>query len=139
MSKFNIKTFIPGSEISDFQIFFLSKGLNAGKPLEAPCPNCFVFKCESMEQVKLYKSIGYILWRKQSYIPYLTGSVIPFIRIDDFREIFSLGIEQIKDNSRLTQILTQLQAFEELEKAYIKNLSLIQEAKKALYSKMFNL
>ncbi|MCP9761513.1 DUF6943 family protein [Lacihabitans soyangensis] len=136
MSKFNIKTFIPGSVNSDFQLYFLSKGLNAGKPLEVPCPNCFVLKCESIEQVKLYKSIGFMLWRKQSFIPYLTGSVIPFIRIDDFRKIFSLGIEQTIDNRRFTQILTQLQAFEELEKTYIKNLSLIQEAKKALYSKM---
>ena len=137
MSNQIIKTFKKGSNTANFQLFFLSKELNSGKPLENPCPNCFVINCESQEQVKFYKCVGYALWKKQIYSPYLTGSVVPFIRIGDFRIVFSQGVKLAQKNQNFRKMIAQLQAFEQLESTYLKSLNLIQEAKKAIYFNMF--
>jgi hypothetical protein len=137
MHNLNIKTFQTDSQKSDFQLFILSKGLNSGKPLDDPCPNCFVLVCESLEELQFYKSVAYMLWKKQVFTPYLSGSVVPFIRINDFKKVFLKGISKFMDNPQFTKMMTQFQAFEALECTYLKSLSLIEEAKKIICLKMF--
>ena len=44
MINYSIKCFISNdtNEVLSTQFFILNKGLNSGKPLLKPCPNCFI-------------------------------------------------------------------------------------------------
>ena len=69
--------------------FILNKGLNSGKPLKKPCPNCFVISCNSeSEKESLYWTVYSLHQGKQFQIA-LVGSVIPFIRKNDLIKIIA--------------------------------------------------
>ncbi len=81
MSTFQIKTHQIGRTYTAPHFFILNKGLNNGKPLDEPCPNCFVIiattkaKRESLYYLCLSLKVG------KFFAYYLKGSVIPFIGI----------------------------------------------------------
>jgi hypothetical protein len=52
MKKLKIKTHQMKNAYTENHFFILSKGLNAGKPIEKPCPNCFVMLAKSEEEKK---------------------------------------------------------------------------------------
>ncbi len=89
MHSIKIHTFNPSKPCADreFYIYILSKGLNSGKPLEHPCPNCFVLECNSQSENVFYHSLLFGLWKIKYFHPYLTGSVIPFLRLSDLKSI----------------------------------------------------
>jgi len=95
MSNFKMITYRPECEYKGPHFFILSKGLNSGKPLKKPCPNCFVISCNSeIEKENLYW-IVYSLHQGKQFQIALVGSVIPFIRKDDLIKI-------IKDAQQVT-------------------------------------
>jgi hypothetical protein len=49
MSTFIVKSSTAKTETSKPYFFVLNKGLNSGKPLQLPCPNCFIIQTESEE------------------------------------------------------------------------------------------
>lgn len=67
--------------------FILNKGLNSGKPLNTPCPNCFVCIAENEAVREFLYWLCFGLWRSNSFHFYLKGSVIPFITIDEIRKV----------------------------------------------------
>ena len=69
-----------GQQLPGIHFFILSKGLNAGKPLDAACPNCFVFSCQSEEERDKYFWLCYGLWQSNHFRVHLVGSAIPFLR-----------------------------------------------------------
>lgn len=76
-----IKCYSSTIQLSSHHFFILSKGNNSGKPLDKPCPNCFVALCTSQDQKEFYYWLTYALWKSKVYYHNLYGSVIPFIRI----------------------------------------------------------
>ena len=50
MSTFELKTHKTGRTYSNPHFFILNKGLNSGKPLINPCPNCFVVTTSTEEE-----------------------------------------------------------------------------------------
>ena len=77
--KNRITCYSAGQQLPGIHFFILSKGLNAGKPLDAACPNCFVFSCKSEEDRDKYFWICYGLWQSNHFRVHLVGSVIPFL------------------------------------------------------------
>jgi len=69
--------------------FILNKGLNSGKPLKKPCPNCFVINCNSESEKESLYWIVYSLHQGKRFQIALVGSVIPFIRKNDLIKIIS--------------------------------------------------
>ena len=61
-----------GQSISKNHFFILSKGLNAGKPLTEPCPNCFVFHAETEQEkdfyIGLYSACGKLINLKFTWL-----------------------------------------------------------------------
>lgn len=51
-----IYTYSPKNATTAFDLYALSKGLNSGKPLEKPCPNCFVISCRNAEELDQYRT-----------------------------------------------------------------------------------
>ena len=80
LMKNRITCYSAGQQLPGIHFFILSKGLNAGKPLDAACPNCFVFSCKSEEDRDKYFWICYGLWQSNHFRVHLVGSVIPFLR-----------------------------------------------------------
>lgn len=67
--------------------FILSKGNNAGRPMDKPCPNCFVVisKCPNEKQILYWLCFG--LWQCRCFESHLVGSVIPFLRLPELKSI----------------------------------------------------
>ncbi|NEW80619.1 MAG: hypothetical protein GZ086_14620 [Gelidibacter sp.] len=93
MSTFEIKTHRTGRTYSEPHFFILNKGLNSGKPMPEPCPNCFVITVNSDElrESLFYLCLSLKIGRYFTY--YLKGSVIPFICITDTKTVIKTALQ----------------------------------------------
>lgn len=116
-----------------FTVFALCKGLNSGKPLEKPCPNCFAILCQDEQQKEFYKSLLYGLWISKAFHPILVGSVIEFIRINDFKKLVaeSAAFLQPKQTA-FENDLKKIKSYEQLERQYLSQAALLSDLKKAI-------
>ena len=115
--------------------FILSKGLNAGKPLDKPCPNCFVLFAKSEEEKNKLYWFCHGLWQGDFFRPFLTGSVIPFIRIDDLKTVISEALSKVDLNEFEKSILL-MQGLQKHQENISKQLELVRHAKKTLMYKI---
>lgn len=95
MHFFDIKTHHIGRTYSKPHFFILNKGLNSGKPLTLPCPNCFVVTTTSKEEKNTLFHLTMMLQIGGFFTFYLKGSVIPFISINDCKNTLKKGIKSI--------------------------------------------
>lgn len=116
-------------------LFILSKGLNAGKPLIKPCPNCFAVELESSQETQRFRSLCFVLFQSQIFKQYLKGSVVPFLSIGDFRSILNkyseLALNLPLDFEKLVDMLVEI---EHQELANKKMMKLLSDYRKALIS-----
>ena len=96
-------------------VYVLSRGLNSGKPLDVPCPNCYQIITPNPKQAK---AVARILFESGSLRPYLHGSVIEFVRIDVYRSQFTKLWETL-DAERISVVTAKLDALDQ----YLVNLS----------------
>ena len=112
---YQIKTHKLNREYNQPHYFLLSKGLNSGRPMDKPCPNCFVVttETEEMRESLFYLSLSLKEGRYFSY--YLRGSVILFITIDDTRKVLNTAIRNYEQQQweLKVQKLKQITKFEE--------------------------
>jgi len=131
MKAVKIFTYNPKNQKSEFEIYALSKGLNTGKPLDIPCPNCFVISCRNAQELDVYRIMLFGLWKTKAFHQLLVGSVIPFIRINDFKNLI---FEQIKHIQGKEQVFTndfqKVKSLEQKERAMYEQLLLISELKR---------
>ena len=139
MQTFIVKSASVKGEIRKPHFFVLNKGLNSGKPLLLPCPNCFKIEAENEEFKETLYWVSFALWRAKAFHPFLIGSVIPFIRIGDYKQLINENLEIVKASpAEFTETLKKLQFIELKEKQFKENLRLIQELKHAYVYKYFN-
>jgi hypothetical protein len=134
----NIKTHKMENEyVNQNHFFILSKGNNAGKPLDLPCPNCFVLTARNLQEKEYYYWLCYGLWIGGFFRPVLTGSVISFIRIAELYQVICEAKSKVELRREAllnsVEILNKLSAHEE---NLFKQLQLIKQAKKALMYKV---
>ncbi|WP_044398488.1 hypothetical protein [Lacinutrix sp. Hel_I_90] len=146
MSTFELKTHKSGRTYSNPHFFILNKGLNSGKPLANPCPNCFVVTTKTEEAKNTLFHLSMMLQIGGFYAYYLKGSVIPFISIDDCRNTLKKGLKQNKNSGfelqkqiNLVSVISkkekELQNFIDkmsvLKVAYIRNCFKVMQSKEA--------
>jgi hypothetical protein len=136
MSNFEIKTHRSGRIYNTPHFFILNKGLNSGKPMQKPCPNCFVIttSTEEAKQTLFYLCLSLKIGQYFAY--YLKGSVIPFITINDCLKVLKTAYFQNSMNDKLLKkhILTinyiiqkeellkqNLESIKQLKVAFIRN------------------
>ncbi len=137
MLKSKIKTHKIGNKYQQERFFILSKGNNAGKPLPEYCANCFVFLADDVEEKEFYLFLFYGLWQGGLFKPFITGSVIPFIRIDDLIKVVEEASKKV--SLRPKDYADSVQLMKELEKhntILLKQIELIKQARKALMYKV---
>ena len=136
MITFSIQCFNPTStnEVLPNQFFILNKGLNSGKPLLNPCPNCFVLTAANEQEKEFLFWLCWGLWQSNKFHYLLTGSVIPFIRLSEFKAfITQQAANAFVAKHQYQKTINTLQQLESLEIKYKQNLQLIQKAKKAIF------
>lgn len=131
MKAVKIITYSPKNQKSDFEFYALSKGLNSGKPLDMPCPNCFVISCRNAEELDVYRSLLFGLWKSKAFHQFLIGSVIPYIRIGDFRKFVLEQMEHLKNKEKTyREDVRKFQVLEQKEQQLYQQLALISELKR---------
>lgn len=128
---FQLKTYRNGMKVEKHSFFILNRGLNTGKPMNEPCPNCFVCSCESKEDKEKMYWLLFALWQSKVIRRQLIGSVIPFIRKRELEEI----IKQQTQERILSVIQKSIPVVHELqqkEQAFLKMSALVRELKTAL-------
>src|SRR5690554_2841173 len=89
MSKFKMITYRPEGGYNSPHFFIPNQGLNSGKPLKKPCPNCFLISSNSESEKESLYWIVYSLHQGKRFQIALVGSVIPFIRKNDLIKIIT--------------------------------------------------
>ncbi len=135
MKTLRIKTHQMKNVYTENHFFILSKGLNAGKPMEKPCPNCFVLFAKSEEEKNQLNWLCYGLWQGNFFRPFLTGSVIPFIRLDDLKTVINEAFTKV-DFNEFEKSISMIQGLQKHQEHISKQLELIRQAKKALMYKI---
>ncbi len=135
MKTIRIKTHKMKNTYNENYFFILSKGLNAGKPLDKPCPNCFVLLAKSEEERNQLYWLCFGLWQAHFFHPFLTGSVIPFIRLDDLKTVISEALSKVS-TAEFNKSITVMQSLQKHQEGILKQLELIRQAKKALMYKI---
>ena len=124
MQSVKIYTFNPKNQINEFDVFALCKGLNSGKPLEKPCPNSFVIACKNQAEKDFY--------------PFHTGSVIPFIRISDFKEVVKEQANRVSIKPKdFLQDVEKVKLIEAKQKQIYEQMALLNDVKRALIYRHF--
>lgn len=131
MKAVKIFTYNPKNQKLAFEFYALSKGLNTGKPLDIPCPNCFVISCRSAQEMDIYRSLLFGLWKTKAFHQLLVGSVIPFIRINDFKSfIFEQANHLQGKELAFKKDVGKVKALEQKERLMYEQLLLISELKR---------
>ena len=139
MINFQMKHHQNGTSYSKPHFFILNKGLNTGKPLSEPCPNCFVIQFGCNEDSENMESICKSLWRVKFWHRFLIGSVIPYIRINDFSKNLTLKSNaMMQDFEQHKKNIAALKLLELKEKQFHENINLINDMRRVILHRYCN-
>lgn len=133
MPSFIIKTHQPKTSYKGNQIFILNKGMNSGKPQKEPFTNSFVINFANPEDAETIYWLAYSLWKARFWHQSLCGSVIPFLRIKEFKKEFISKVAELLQEHELhkTQVKA-LRLLELQETQFQKNILLINEMRRII-------
>lgn len=136
MPNFIIKTHQKDTTYKGSQIFILNKGMNSGKPKKEPFTNSFVISCPDEKDAETVYWLAYSLWKSNFWHQFLIGSVIPFLRINDFKKDFDCKVNEMIQEHELHQKQVQaLRLLEQKEDQLHKNIILINEMRRAILNR----
>jgi hypothetical protein len=123
---FIIKTHRVETSYTKPHFFVLNKGLNSGKPQQEPFTNSFVIIFQKEDDAENLYYIAYSLWKSNFWHQHLIGSVIPFLRIIDFKkEYTSKAMTMMQEHEQHLKNIAALKLLEQSENHCNKNLFLI--------------
>ena len=133
MLNFIIKTHRKDTVYTKPHLFVLNKGMNSGKPKKEPFTNSFVVIFEKEEDCESLFFIAYSLWQTKFWHPFLIGSVIPFLRLPDFKKEFNpqASLMMVEHEQHLKNVAA-LKLLEKKEKQYKEDMMLINDLRKAI-------
>jgi hypothetical protein len=130
---FIIKTHTKDTQYNKPCLFLLNKGLNSGKPQKEPFTNSFVIIFENQDDVDNVFFISYSLWKTKFWHQFLIGSVIPFLRLQEFKKEFNQKVNALmQEHEKHKKSVAVLKLLEEKENQFLKNLNLISDLRKAI-------
>ena len=133
MLNFIIKTHQKDTVYKGNQIFILNKGMNSGKPQKEPFTNSFVIMFPNEKDAETVYWLAYSLWKSNFWHQFLIGSVIPFLRINDFKKDFDYKVNEMLQEHELHQKqILALKLLEQKEDQLQKNIRLINEMRRVI-------
>lgn len=139
MANFIVKTHKKGNVYKNEHFFILNKGLNSGKPLNESCTNCFVIVFSSSEEKESHYWIAFSLWKSKFWHQFLVGSVIPFLRLPEFKKEFFIKSKDIlTDFESHKKDVTAFRLLEQKEKQFHENINLINDMRRVILYRYIN-
>ncbi|MDI1307612.1 MAG: hypothetical protein PSX42_22585 [bacterium] len=133
MPNFIIKTHQKNAVYRANQIFILNKGMNSGKPQKKPFTNSFVILFQNEEDAETVYWLAYSLWKSKFWHQSLVGSVIPFLRLSDFKnEFYTKANMMMQEHDEHIKNVAALKLLEQNEKQLHKNINLINDLRKVI-------
>lgn len=133
MINFKLKHYQSGSTCNLPHFYILNKGMNTGKPLKEPCPNCFVIEFFCTSDFEDMEAICSSLWKDKFWHQFLIGSVIPYIRIGDFSKNLALkSHEMMLDFEQHKKDMKTLKMLLEKEEQFQQNINLINDLRRVI-------
>jgi len=133
MPNFIIKTHRKDTIYSRPHLFVLNKGMNSGKPQKEPFTNSFVIIFQNEEDCESLFFIAYSLWQTKFWHQHLVGSVIPFLRLPDFKKQFNPQASlMMMEHEQHQKNVAALKLLEQKEKQFHENLHLISDLRRAI-------
>ncbi|HTG65004.1 MAG TPA: hypothetical protein VL859_01390 [Flavobacterium sp.] len=133
MPNFIIKTHQKDCRYNGNRLFILNKGMNSGKPSKEPFANSFVIQFQYDEDAETVYWLAYSLWKTNFWHPSLIRSVIPFLRIQDFKNGFNKKVNQmILEHEQHLKQVQALRLLEQEENKLQQNIALINEMRCAI-------
>ncbi len=106
----------PKAVSNPFVFFVLCKGDNSGKPSLNPWANSFAVICQNQQYFNFYYWLIYGLFKANKFKIRLRGSVIPFINVDDVRDLIrELAPAVFPDWSKFQELVTTLDKIENIK------------------------
>ena len=138
MQNFKVRTYDVRQASPEKAIFILNRGRNAGKPLQEPCPNCFILYCSSPEEMETVYWTFYALWKNGFFHPHLCGSVIEMLRLCDLKTLMRNFIQPALEKSAKNPEMTlKIKATWELEKKIQQQAAAVQELRNSLVRRYY--
>jgi hypothetical protein len=133
MPNFIIKTHRKDTLYSKPHLFILNKGMNSGKPQKEPFTNSFVIIFQNEQDCESIYFVTYSLWKTKFWHPFLYGSVIPFLRLPDFKNEFNpkANLMMTEHEEHLKNVVA-LKLLEQKEKQFNENINLINDLRRVI-------
>ena len=96
------------------RVYILNKGENSGKPALMPFVNSFVITCETQEDAELLYILSYGLWQSRQFRPFLKGSVIEYISIDDMYDVLIQAFREAKERPEFVDTVRKVLSIDRL-------------------------
>jgi hypothetical protein len=139
MLNFIIKTHRQGTVYAKPHLFILNKGMNSGKPQKEPFTNSFVIIFQNEEDCESLFFIAYSLWKTKFWHQNLVGSLIPFLRIQDFnKELFLKAKIMMEEHEQHLKHVAALKLLEQKEKQFHENINLINDLRRVILHRYCN-
>lgn len=130
---FIIKTHRKETTYTQPHLFILNKGLNSGKPQKEPFTNSFVIIFQDQEDCETVFWLAMSLWKSKFWHPQLVGSVIPFLRLPDFKKELSPKLKQMLDDfEQHKKDVQALKLLEQKENQFHQNIALINDLRRVI-------
>ena len=125
MTNFIVKTHRKDTYYTKPHLLILNKGLNSGKPQKEPFTNSFVIIFQQEEDCENFYFIAFSLWQTKFWHHYLTGSVIPFLRLPDFKKEFNPRAKtMMEEHEHHQKNIAALKLLEQKENQFNENIKL---------------
>ena len=139
MQNFIIKTHKKGTIYSKPHLFLLNKGMNSGKPQKEPFTNSFVVIFDLEQDCENLYFVAYSLWKTNFWHQYLVGSVIPFLRLNDFKKEFFIKSKiMMEEHEAHIKHVAALKLLEQKEKQFHENINIINDMRRVILHRYCN-
>ena len=133
MLNFIIKTHRVETIYTKPHLFILNKGMNSGKPQKEPFTNSFVVLFQNEDECESLFFIAYSLWKTKFWHQFLCGSVIPFLRLPDFKKNFNPQASlMMVEHEQHQKNVAALKLLEQKEKQFHENINLINDMRRVI-------
>lgn len=136
MLTFEIITHRTGNKYYKPTIFILSKGINSGKPMKQATANCFALISKTDKEAEDLYHVALALWQTKFWHQFLIGSVILFLRINDFKiEFLEKSKEMLSEHEEHVKVMAKIKELQKVSDLFNQNLALIEEMKRVVLYK----
>ncbi len=139
MLNFIIKTHRKGTVYAKPHLFVLNKGMNSGKPQKEPFTNSYVIIFQNEDDCENLYWIAFSLWKSKFWHQHIIGSVIPFLRLPEFKkEFISKSNTLMQEHEEHKKNVAALKLLEQKEQQFHQNINLINDMRRVIIYRYCN-